>query len=332
MGGSSREQINALTIDGDGNAYVAGNTFSANFPTTSGAFQVARKGNTDAFVAKIAPGGGSRAWSTYLGGTFTEGVYQSGAIEVDPAGDVWVAGETLSTDFPRVSSLQAAHNGISDAFVTKLDAGGASVLFSTLLGGSGADHGDGLELTDSGLVYVAGQASPPFQGNGASFPTTANASRRTTPPTSPVSRDSFLAVISEPGEQADLSVTTSATPSPVVTGTPLALRVTVRNDGPGAAAGIVVTDTLPAGVTFESASASPTGTCGAPSGATVTCNVVSLLAGKSTTITLNVAPTVTGTITSFRRLSRRRRPTPSRRTTARASTSTSPRPRRPTSR
>jgi hypothetical protein len=97
LGGSGNDQGIGIAVDAAGNAYVAGNTTSTNFPTTAGAFQTTNQGSHDAFVTKLNPTGSGLLYSTYLGGSGDD--YGNG-IAVDGAGDAYVTGSTTSTNFP----------------------------------------------------------------------------------------------------------------------------------------------------------------------------------------------------------------------------------------
>src|SRR5207237_252991 len=102
------------------------------------AFQTSYNGgNADAFVTKLSAAGTGLVYSTYLGGSaFEEGF----GISVDPTGSAYVTGGTVSEDFPTTAgAFDTSSNGQLDAFVTKLDAAGTSVLYSTYLGGSDFD-------------------------------------------------------------------------------------------------------------------------------------------------------------------------------------------------
>jgi hypothetical protein len=144
LGGSPSAFGLGIAVDASGNAYVIGTTTSTDFPTTAGAFQTAFGGNQDAFVAKLDPTGARLVYSTYLGGSS----YDVGlSIAVDAAGNAYVAGFTGSTDFPTTpGAFQTALGGTEDAFVAKLDPTGASLVYSTYLGGSGEDIGRGIAL------------------------------------------------------------------------------------------------------------------------------------------------------------------------------------------
>jgi hypothetical protein len=155
LGGNSGDMGMALAVDDAGNAYVTGMTSSTDFPTAH-AFQPighATPSAPDAFVAQLAPDGGSLVFATYLGGTGTD---QANGIAVDPAGNVVVTGTTQSADFPTRNAIDATLSGTTDAFVTELAAGGAALVYSTLLGGSSVDFGDAVAVDGAGTAYVAG--------------------------------------------------------------------------------------------------------------------------------------------------------------------------------
>jgi len=159
IGGSGGDSGSGIAVDGAGNAYVTGGTNSADFPTTAGAFQTtftnAFDFDTDAFVTKLDSTGSSLVYSTYLGGSSTE----SGAgIAVDASGSAYVTGQTESFDFPTTPGAfqPVAPNSLSDAFVTKFDAAGSALVYSTRLGGSRNDVGYGIAVDADGNAYVTG--------------------------------------------------------------------------------------------------------------------------------------------------------------------------------
>lgn len=157
LNGAGNDIGHAIAVDGDGNVYVAGSTSSTDFIGTvaPGGVQPASAGEFDGFVAKIDPTGTTLLYSTYLGGGGTDEVE---GIAVDAAGNAYVTGYTLSSDFPGVTpaSLQSASGGGRDAFVAKLSPTGAALLYSTYLGGSGSDSGNGIAIDSSGNAYVTG--------------------------------------------------------------------------------------------------------------------------------------------------------------------------------
>ncbi|MGO9899841.1 MAG: SBBP repeat-containing protein [Solirubrobacteraceae bacterium] len=121
LGGSGADEGNAVAVDGTGEAYVTGVTFSADFPTLSPE-QLFTGGGRDAFVTKLNPAGNALVYSTYLGGSGDDYGY---GIALDPAGDAFVTGFTMSTNFPTAGPLQPACGdsalcGEGDAFVAKL--------------------------------------------------------------------------------------------------------------------------------------------------------------------------------------------------------------------
>ncbi len=143
-----------IAADGAGNAYITGQTTSTDFPTVSPA-QPNNAGGQDAFIAKLNAAGTALVYSTYLGGSNSD---YGQAIAVDNSGNAYVAGVTLSGDFPIKSAAQAAKPGGTDGFVTKLDANGA-IVFSTYLGGSSSDFATAIAVDGSANVYIAGSSS-----------------------------------------------------------------------------------------------------------------------------------------------------------------------------
>jgi hypothetical protein len=166
LGGRDIDFGDGLAIDGAGNAYVSGGTLSSNFPTTSGAFDRTRAGS-DAFVTKLNAAGSRLVYSTFVGGGAGEG---AAAIAVDGANRPWVTGGTSSVNFPTTTGgFDRSLDGPSDVFVTRLNATGSRLLFSTFLGGGRSENGRDLALDTAGNAYVTGTT---FSAN---FPTTQSA-------------------------------------------------------------------------------------------------------------------------------------------------------------
>ncbi len=173
LGGSGFDLGQAITVDDDGNAYVTGMTASTDFPTTAGAFQPGFGGGTyDAFVVKLDPDGAALAYSTYLGGTGDEGhtvipvlptTPRSFGLAVDAAGNAYVRSITNSTDFPTTPGvLQPSYRGgATDNFVTKLNTSGSALLYSTYLGGTGFEFGNGLAVDAEGNAHLTGRTDSP---------------------------------------------------------------------------------------------------------------------------------------------------------------------------
>lgn len=164
LGGAGRELGQGIAVDANGNAYVTGITESFDspftsayegFPVTSGAFQT--RGSYDAFVTKLNSKGSALLYSTYLGGSAD--VDRGWAIALDDAGNACVTGDTASTNFPVSNPIQAAFGGgPRDAFVTKLNAAGSGLIYSTFLGGNLTDEGRGIACKGTD-VYVTGDTS-----------------------------------------------------------------------------------------------------------------------------------------------------------------------------
>lgn len=165
-----------IAVDGAGNAYVTGSTLAPNFPTTPGAFDLTcgTDGNCnpdalgnpfqDGFVSKISPSGSSLVYSSYLGGS---GDDLGASVAVDASGNAYVAGATVSLDFPVTSgAFQTTPSAGVDAFVTKLNASGTALAYSTFLAGNGDDWGNAIAIDAGRNAYVAGST------NAADFPTT----------------------------------------------------------------------------------------------------------------------------------------------------------------
>src|SRR5262249_45689647 len=132
LGGSGSDLGFGIAVDAAGNASLMGRSGSSNFPTAN-AFQPTSGGAGDAFGTKLAAGGATLVYSTYLGGSS----YDEGwGIAVDAAGNASLTGYTASTDFPTANALQPTYGGAGDAFVTQVAAGGAALVYSTYLGGS----------------------------------------------------------------------------------------------------------------------------------------------------------------------------------------------------
>jgi hypothetical protein len=152
LGGSQRDIVWGIAIDSAGNAYMTGLTLSSDYPTAN-AIQPTNYIAT-AFVTKMDAAGDALLYSTYLGGSGgTEGY----RIAVDASGNAYITG-SAGSDFPVVNAIQDACGGIScwDAFVTKINAAGNALVYSTYLGGSGEDDGYGLALDASGNAYITG--------------------------------------------------------------------------------------------------------------------------------------------------------------------------------
>jgi hypothetical protein len=153
LGGSQDDYAQGIAVGATGNVFVAGTTFSSNFPKV-GLRPAALNGTSDAFLSNLAPGGTSFVYSTFLGGSNAE---SARGVAVDSAGNAVVAGTTSSTNFPLASPFQATFGGNTyDAFVSKLNAAGSAFVFSSYLGGSGNDDAAGVAVQANGQATVVG--------------------------------------------------------------------------------------------------------------------------------------------------------------------------------
>ncbi|WP_150132906.1 SBBP repeat-containing protein [Acidisarcina polymorpha] len=182
-----------IKVDKEGNAYLTGIASSEYFPVTEGAFQTVDKCPFSqrvfcsiGFISKLNPKGSALIYSTYLGGTGNPS--PSGypfdtpnAIAIDLAGNAYVTGTAVSSDFPVTSNAfqkkqNCTHsvNSCSNAFVTQLNATGSALVYSTYLGGSGVASGTAIAVNVAGSAFVTGSTTP-------EFPVTAEAFQRVLP-------------------------------------------------------------------------------------------------------------------------------------------------------
>ena len=167
LGGTADDTGNAIAVDGLGDAFIAGSTFSTDFPAgTNGGVTAAPPANSSAaFVAELNPTGTSLLYSTYLAGSTSGAAEGAFGIALDPSGDVYVTGLTYATDFPTTSANAfntgpLASNGNGTAYLTKLNPtmnGQSSLIYSTYLAGTGGDYGNGVAADALGNAYVAGE-------------------------------------------------------------------------------------------------------------------------------------------------------------------------------
>jgi Beta-propeller repeat/Abnormal spindle-like microcephaly-assoc'd, ASPM-SPD-2-Hydin len=159
LGGSGEDRAAAIAVDSAGNAYVTGQTNSANFPV-HGAFQASYSGGPlqhfDAFVTKLNSAGSAAVYSTYLGG---QGGDYGDAIALDSSDGAYVAGWTTSADFPVTGgAYQRKYAGSDDAFISKISAKGNALVYSTFLGGIDPEVAKGIAVDASGDALIAGSA------------------------------------------------------------------------------------------------------------------------------------------------------------------------------
>ncbi len=160
IGGNNSDVANALDVDAAGFAYVGGFALSQNFPTTLGAFHTAPNGGSNGFLFKLNQTGTALVYSTFCGGS-AEVVR---GVAVDPTGECFVTGYTLSTVFPATpGAFDTTVNGNGDCFVEKFNPAGSNVVYASYFGGTGVDVGNGIDSDQiTGDCYVTGWTESPF--------------------------------------------------------------------------------------------------------------------------------------------------------------------------
>ncbi len=193
----------AIAVDGQGEAFVAGTASSPDLPVTAGAFQtVTRAIYGTGFALKLNAAGTAVAYATYLGGSGNSDAVA--AMAVDAAGNLFLAGQTSSQDFPvtpgafQTAPLETPGQAAAHGFVTKLSADGSKLIYSTFLEGSFEDNAAGIAIDAAGNAYVTGNTSS------ADFPATAGAYQ------ADVSGGAFVAKLSPAGSQLVYSTIFSA--------------------------------------------------------------------------------------------------------------------------
>ncbi|MBK8146647.1 MAG: SBBP repeat-containing protein [Acidobacteria bacterium] len=174
IGASQIDYAQDLAIDASGSAYIVVRTSDAivDYPTTAGAFDTTQNGSDDVAVTKLNGTGSALIYSTFLGGSAID---NGRTIAVNSAGEAIVGGATTDdvTDFPTTAgSYDTTLNGVTDFFVTKLNATGSALVFSTVIGGAGIDNANGLAIDAAGNVYVTGIVAPGFPTTAGAFDTT----------------------------------------------------------------------------------------------------------------------------------------------------------------
>jgi uncharacterized repeat protein (TIGR01451 family) len=323
LGGTGTDSSTAIALDsGAANIYLTGSTNSTDFtlPTGTAAFQgclntpgvvvtttsqcpaqvlcpTCTVPNTDAYVARMSnpaksttgtPINVALTYFSYLGG----GGNDSGAsITVDTSSDALVTGSTSSKDFPvSLHPIQSTLNGTQNAFFARIDTttvtGQNGVgSYVTYFGGNGTDNGTSIAIDTNLNTYFAGDTN----SNAGSFQT-ANPVQSTLNGT----RNAFVVKL---GTATDLCITCVL---PVLNpagfasaGNTVTITFTVANEGPDVATGIVVSGSVPAGVTFNSATAG-SGTCTPPSSNAVLCQIPTLQSGSNSTVVFSVTPASSG--------------------------------------
>lgn len=157
-GGGADDTGNGIALDSAGNIYVVGTTSSSDFPGTGSGFQRDYQGGvSDAFVLKYFANGSNIAWASFLG---THGTDEGNGVAIDPNGNVYIAGDTNSDQFPVTSdAIQGRRGGRFDATLSVMDTNGTTLYFSTFFGGSGDDSFFAIALDPYYNVYLTGVTS-----------------------------------------------------------------------------------------------------------------------------------------------------------------------------
>jgi uncharacterized repeat protein (TIGR01451 family) len=328
FGGSGDDRATGVAVNSTG-VYLTGFTSSTNLPTAA-PLQLNNGGGYDAFVAKLNLAGNSFLYSTYLGGSanenFVAAVTSTNPIAVD-ASNAYITGYTASANFPTQAPLQSAKAAGQDGFLAKIADVTPVADFSISVAPASrtVNPGDGTNYTITVTPAGGFTGSVALSVNGASSDTTTNFTPASISITDASAKSSTLTVTTTvatpPGTyslavtgisgnlqhssaaqlvvagptSANLSLIKTASPNPAITLANLTYRLIVTNNGPSPSTNVLVTDNLPAGITFVSA----TPTQGSCSGAaTVTCNLGSLARNAQATISIVVVPQTAGTLTN----------------------------------
>ena len=166
IGGAGDESVSAIEVVQTGEVLIAGKTASIDFPTTSGAFDTGYNGNGDAFVLRLNVNATDLVWSTFVGGVETDVAH---GMSLDNQNNVYLSGDTTSSDFPTTPGAFDTDLGGRDAFAAKLSADGSLLAYATFLGGNDDDSAAAIRVDDGGNAFVAGRT------RSIDFPTTPGA-------------------------------------------------------------------------------------------------------------------------------------------------------------
>ncbi|HXG63648.1 MAG TPA: SBBP repeat-containing protein, partial [Blastocatellia bacterium] len=216
LGGTTNDSGSGIAVDAAGNAYVAGIATSPDFPTVN-ALQPGLSGAADVYVAKLNPAGNQFVYSTYMGGSQEDAAT---GIAVDPSGNVYVTGATLSSDFRMANAAQPAHGGgIFDGFVMKLNPAGSQLIYSTYLGGGNGDRGMRIAADAAGNAYVTGDTrSADFPTRGAAQQALGGSSDAFVTKLNPNGALAYSTFLGGTGIDGGTAVAVDATGAAVVTG------------------------------------------------------------------------------------------------------------------
>lgn len=167
LGGSEYEDGKILEYGQGGSILVAGITGSPDFPVTAGTFDTTWN-NGEGYVAQLSADGATIEWASFLGGSLGDEIW---AMKADSSGDIILAGQTESSDFPTTAgAFDTSYNGSPwDLFITRVNGNGTSIIWSTFVGGSDHDGIRDMALDPAGNVFLGGWTAS------SDFPTTPGA-------------------------------------------------------------------------------------------------------------------------------------------------------------
>jgi len=192
IGGSDDDEATDIAIDSDKNIYVCGSTRSKNFPVTPSPYQGEKSAGykEDGFIIKLNSDGNALVYSTYFGGSYYD--YING-IQVDRENQIYITGGSDSTDFPITKgAYQDSNKGGADSFISKLDASGKILIYSTFIGGSDYEYAQAIDVDSDGNAYITGNCSSP------DFPVSSDAYQKSL---NWRSTDSFISKMNSTGSQ-----------------------------------------------------------------------------------------------------------------------------------
>ena len=156
LGGNGYESNPAVALGQDGSVYITGETLSTNFPTTPGAYQTTKNADLDIIISKMDDSASTLLFSTFLGG---DGSDELPDISLGADGSVYVMGTTVSNNFPVTEGvIQNQNPGDKTVFISRLNADGSSLIFSTYLGGDFIDTGNSIQTDAEGNAYISGNS------------------------------------------------------------------------------------------------------------------------------------------------------------------------------
>ena len=278
IGGSDNDYGAGVDVDSNENAYIAGYTFSINFPVIN-AYQSIRVGPYDLFLVKIdtkLSGINSLIYSTYIGGSSPN---EGRGVAVDANENAYIVGDTLSTDFPVKNAYQSTLQGSNDVVLVKIDtklSGVNSLMYSTYIGGSGSDLGYGIAVDTNQNAYITGRT------DSTKFPVM-NAYQSIYQGNS----DAFIVKLNT--LLSDLVLQKSSSKCTVKVGEKILYTIKITNNGPDTASNVIITDVIDDSFTINSLQASLGNIQNV--GNTVTWTIPSLNIGQSETATIEVIAT-----------------------------------------